>query len=269
MTLYTKRIILSVAMFFLFFNDAAKAQENAKIIRVSAPFLSTLFQRNEDTKEASILNGIGALCQMKFDYSLAPFGRHVEIFLSDDRLDAVSSVLLPAQVKGFWTKPYIGYQNGFIYLEKEGFNPRHYDDLRDKRVIAFVGAEAYLPGLKDNIKKFDQYSEVANQYSHVQLLFADRIDVVIAEKYITLMNAMKLSSDVERHNQRMSTLRFLPFYETNPGHMVFKDQGLQQRFDACLDKPEAKAFIKETEDMFNQDYPNYVVPHALSNGGKP
>lgn len=252
-------IIASAVLLIAASNVCVAAQDQVRIINVSAPLLSTLFSRNEDTKEASILNGIGELCQMSFQYSLAPFGRHMEIYHQSDRIDAVSSVLKPAQMNGFWTQPYIGYQNGFIYLEKEGFNPRGYGDLKDKNVIAFVDAEDYLPGLKDNIDGFNRYSEVSNQFSHVQLLFADRIDVVIAEKYITLMNAIKLIEDNAHYRERMSKLRFLPFYATNPGHMVFKDQGLQERFDACLATLKAQTLIKQIEDRYNQDYPDYVV----------
>ncbi|WP_158947415.1 substrate-binding periplasmic protein [Pseudodesulfovibrio cashew] len=112
-----------------------------------------------------------------------------------------------------------------------------FDDMEDKRVLAFNNAVKYLgPDFGKMTKRNDRYSELADQSLQVRMLYSGRVDVVVADKRILLWWRDKLAnSPLAQKLELKKPLRFNAVFPPSPRHVAFADPGLRDAFDRGLD----------------------------------
>src|SRR5262249_41531460 len=123
------------------------------------------------------------------EFFVLPFTRHWDAFQRDTRFDAVTMVPAASpsgtdsagtaptpelNFNGFSSGIYIWYENGIVFRAADfpsGLGARPIQALAGKRVVAFAGASAILPGLKENMRRLSLYVERDDQFEHSMMLF--------------------------------------------------------------------------------------------------
>lgn len=252
---HSNRRRLILAAFFLTTSMGLSA--TAEEIVVSAPLLSTLFNRQGSSSEANILKSIGQHCQMAFNFQLSSFGQHISNYENNPKIDAVSTISQRLHPSGYQTDAYNFYQNGIIF-DAERNNFRTLDDLAGKRVVSFVGGQM-MQGVKDLVPQLRLYKEEANQRAHIQLLNARRIDAILGNGIITLENAHFLEEQNIIATGFSQRLRFVPVFPATSGHMYFKQANHRDAFNRCLADMDVKKVVEDYRQKYHDQYPNYFL----------
>ncbi|MBK1842772.1 transporter substrate-binding domain-containing protein [Azospirillum sp. YIM B02556] len=223
----------------------------ARPVTVLAPEVPPMMTAGGTGREASIIAETLAACGHEAQFKVVPFGRHWNEFRDGARgpaqLDAVATVPEGMEMPGSRSVPYILYQNGASVLKSSGLAVQSLADLAGKRVITFSGAPDVLPGLRAAIPSFGDFRERADQMVHSNLLFAGRVDAVLADGLIFAEYNRQLQ-------EKAKTAGGLPFDPAQPVQftaifpptlysMVFRDESLRADFDRCFAELKAKGRI--------------------------
>ncbi len=156
----------------------------ARAVTVLVPEVPPMVFPDGTGREASIIGEALAACGHQAVFKVVPFGRHWIDFRDGAAVDAVSTVPEGMAMPGARSVPYILYQNGASVLKTSGLRVSSLADLAGKRIITFAGAPDVLPGLRAAMPSFADFRERADQLVHSNLLFAGRVDAVLADGLI-------------------------------------------------------------------------------------
>ena len=72
-----------------------------------------------------------------------------------------------------------------ISLKKRNFKIEKIGDLKGRSLLTFQGAREYLgPEFAEAVKSSPDYREIAKQQLQINLLYGDRVDLIVLDKYI-------------------------------------------------------------------------------------
>lgn len=231
----------------------------ARPVTVLAPELPPMVSADGTGREATIIRETLAACGHEARFKVVPFGRHWNDYRDSVRssgqgsgqstaqVDAVSTVPAGVEMPGARSAPYILYQNGASVLKSSGLNVQSLADLAGKRVITFSGAPDVLPGLRAAIPSFGDFRERADQMVHSNLLFAGRVDAVLADGLIFAEYNRQLQEKAKSAGglpfDPAQPVQFTAIFPPTAYSMVFRDESLRADFDRCLAEMKARGRI--------------------------
>lgn len=214
----------------------------ARDVRIVAADLPPMVLGDGSGREERLIGEALALCGHTAVFTVVPFGRHWSEYKGGG-YDAVATVPPGLALPGFASRPYIRYQNGASVLVASGLSVHSLDDLAGKRVITFSGGTEILPGLKEAASLFADLRELADQLIHSNLLFARRVDAVLADGLIFAEYNRRLRERVERGDalpfDPTQDVAFTAIFPPSPYVMAFQDAALRDEFDRCSAELEA------------------------------
>ncbi|MBP2300570.1 substrate-binding periplasmic protein [Azospirillum picis] len=214
------------------------APASARPVTVLAPELPPMMAADGTGREASIIAETLAACGHQAQFKVVPFGRHWIDFRGGAAVDAVTTVPDGMEMPGSRSVAYIRYQNGASVLKSSGLTVRTLADLAGKRVVTFAGAPDVLPGLRDAIPSFGDFRERADQMVHSNLLFAGRVDAVLADGLIFAEYNRQLQEKAKAAGglpfDPGQPVQFTAIFPPTPYHLMFRDDALRADFDRCF-----------------------------------
>lgn len=247
----------------------------ARPVTVLAPELPPMMTADGTGREASIITETLAACGHEVRFKVVPFGRHWNEYRDNaqapgqgqggGQVDAVSTVPAGMEMPGSRSVPYILYQNGASVLAGSGLTVRSLADLAGKRVITFSGAAEVLPGLRAAIPSFGDFRERADQMVHSNLLFAGRVDAVLADGLIFAEYNRQLQEKAKSAGgvpfDPAQPVQFTAIFPPTAYSMVFRDESLRADFDRCFAELKAKGRV----DAIDRDW---VARYAATVGDR-
>jgi ABC-type amino acid transport substrate-binding protein len=248
----------------------------ARPVTVLAPELPPMVSADGTGREATIIKEALAGCGHEVRFKVVPFGRHWNDYRDSVQaggqgavqVDAVSTVPAGVEMPGARSAPYILYQNGASVLTSSGLNVQSLADLAGKRVITFSGAPDVLPGLRAAIPSFGDFRERADQMVHSNLLFAGRVDAVLADGLIFAEYNRQLQEKAKSAGglpfDPAQPVQFTAIFPPTAYSMVFRDESLRADFDRCLAEMKAKGRIDAIDREWVARYAATVGDRYLS-----
>lgn len=252
----------------------------ARPVTILAPELPPMITADGTGREASIIRETLAACGHEAHFKVVPFGRHWNDFRdtaqvgaqvgaqAGAQVDAVTTVPAGMEMPGSRSVPYILYQNGASVLKSSGLTVQSLADLAGKRVITFSGAPDVLPGLRAAIPSFGDFRERADQMVHSNLLFARRVDAVLADGLIFAEYNRQLREKAKSAGglpfDPAQPVQFTAIFPPTPYSMVFRDATLRADFDRCFAELKAKGRIDAIDREWVARYADTVGDRYLS-----
>jgi polar amino acid transport system substrate-binding protein len=151
---------------------------------------------------------------------------------------------------GFYADPAVIYDNVFITLKRKHISIRDPVDLDKYRIISFQGAEKRYPLWLSKAEKDGRFFGITDQRTQVEMLYLERYDVVLSDRYIfkyfvkqlKLINGIRSISVDEHQFVNVNPLDYRP---------VFRDEKVRDDFNFGLET------IKQTGE-FQEIYDNYL-----------
>jgi polar amino acid transport system substrate-binding protein len=132
---------------------------------------------------------------------------------------------------GYFSAPYIVYQNVAISLASRNFQIKSVEDLANYSVAAFQNAEIILGDrFKNLVAGHSNYKEYPQQIIQNNLLYSQRVDVVVGDKRI--FRFLNTQLDPKLNVNLPITVHTI--FPPNPRKAVFLDKTLRDRFNAGL-----------------------------------
>lgn len=255
---------------------AAAPPAVARPVTVLAPELPPMMSADGSGREATIITETLAACGHEAHFKVVPFGRHWNDYRDSvqgsvqagGQIDAVSTVPAGMEMPGARSAPYILYQNGASVLKSSGLSVQSLADLAGKRVITFSGAADVLPGLRAAIPGFGDFRERADQMVHSNLLFAGRVDAVLADGLIFAEYNRQLQEKAKAAGglpfDPAQPVQFTAIFPPTAYSMVFRDEQLRADFDRCLAGMKAKGRLDAIDREWVGRYSTTVGDRYLS-----
>lgn len=204
---------------------------------IVAPELPPMFNADGTGRDALIIREALGACGHGVRFRIVPMGRHWGDY-GTGAADGVAVVPPAMRLPGWASEVYARYQNGASVLKSSGLAVNSLADLVGKRVITFAGGVEILPGLREIADRFADLRERADQMVHSNLLFAGRVDAVLADGLIFAEYNRQL-------RERSATGQHLPFdpnqavvftaiFPPSPYTVVFRNERLRDDFNRCL-----------------------------------
>lgn len=247
-------LFLVAAIGFVFFASGATTyasrHQRQDTIRIAAAILPPHMTEAGTGREADIIRAalIEGGVSEPVEFFVLPFTRHWNAYQRDPRFDAVATAPMPPpsdgrpaqststlDFDGFPSERYIEYENGIVYRRSDfprGLDRDPLHALADKRVVAFAGASAILPGLRERVSDFALYVERDDQYEHSAMFVGRGVDAIIADRLIIdEYNRRILGQEYETFAPQ---LEFDPLYCPTPYRLVFRRDALRLAFNRGL-----------------------------------
>jgi ABC-type amino acid transport substrate-binding protein len=234
-------------------STAAPQASRAADILVSAPELPPQVNESGGGREADSIRAILEACGHSVRFQLAPFGRHWRQYADRERFDAVTTVPPGMELPGHASPAYIRYQNGASVLEGSGLRIESVDDLEGLRIVTFEDGVNIL-GLQDQVERFKDIEEVANQVTHSRLLFRERVDAVLSDGLIFAEFNRRLRQSDAPYIDADQQVIFHAIFPPTPYRMVFRDQGLRDDFARCHEQLEADGTLEAINERYVSRY---------------
>jgi polar amino acid transport system substrate-binding protein len=132
---------------------------------------------------------------------------------------------------GCFSAPYIVYQNVAISLASHNFQIKSIEDLANYSVAAFQNAEVILGDrFKNVVEGHSNYKEYPQQIIQNNLLYSQRVDVVVGDRRIFRF----LSTQLDSKLNVKQPIAIHTIFPPNPRKAVFLDKTVRDRFNAGL-----------------------------------
>lgn len=155
--------------------------------------------------------------------------------LDSGLVDAAISMRPDSGVKAFYSDSHVSYRNYAITLAGNNLDIKKVEDLAGKSVIAFNGASLFLgPAFKAMAETNPRYREEIHQMVQPTLLYLDRVDVVIADRYIFGWFASQ--PEVRTKADTTLAVRYHAIFPPTDYFVAFRDAALRDSFNRGLKK---------------------------------
>lgn len=100
---------------------------------------------------------------------------------------------------GYYADPAVIYDNVFITLKSNNFTINTPKNIEQLTVVSFQGADKRYPKWLTKVKENKMFFGISNQSAQVQLLYLQRYDVALIDRYIFqyFSNQLQLTDKVE------------------------------------------------------------------------
>lgn len=199
--------------------------------------------------EFEIVTAAASKAGFEFEAFYAPMER-LHLMLRRREVDAIATTNENSGVSGFYSDPYIQYQNVAVALRKRQYKIERIADLRHYSLSAFQRAR-YLLGsdYQQMVEGHPRYREEAHQIARNRLLYSGRVDVVVGDLRIFKY----FNRDVADQVDISQPLTFYPLFAPTPYRVGFHSQNLRDRFNkglAALRESGEYAAIERKYEMY-------------------
>jgi polar amino acid transport system substrate-binding protein len=169
------------------------------------------------------------------------------------QLDALLSVDEGIGGNGFFSEPYLTFQNVAITLASRGLPIKRIEDLAKYSVAGFQNANVILgERFKAMAERHPNYTEYSRQITQPNLLFSNHVDVVVGDRRIFRYFTGQIDPKVYAGQE----VTIHPIFPLNPRKAVFKDAAVRDGFNAGLKLIQANGVY----DAIVKKYANYSAP---------
>ena len=113
-----------------------------------------------------------------------PFARRIRE-IAGGEVDGVLTVNENSDIDAFLSDPHIICENVVVSLKKNNFKIETVGDLKDKSILTFQDAKKYLgKEFAAAAEASPDYREISKQQLQINLLYGDRVDVIVLDKNI-------------------------------------------------------------------------------------
>ncbi len=168
---------------------------------------------------------------------VVPFSR-MNKAIEKQHVDAVAMVE-GKKIKGryYYSNVTTKFTTSLISLSRNNFKIASWNDLRDKRIVAFLDAKKVFPQVADLARGNNGYKEIGNQQSQVTLLFKGRADLILIDRSIFYYWRNSLSQVNTRLSLTFHDLAAISDIDVDsPTQTVFKNEHLLRQFNQGLDQ---------------------------------
>lgn len=177
-----------------------------------------------------------------------PFAR-VKRELKNREVDGALTITPDSGIKAFYSDNHIVCRNVAISLKKNRFNIRGIQDLKDKSVLAFQDATLYLgKDFASMAKQNPNYREIAKQQLQINLIYSNRVDVIVLDKNIFYYH--RKQNDMVDTSQPVDIWAIFP---PSPFSVAFVDKKVRDDFNEGLKQ------LRES-GRYDQIVNKYITP---------
>lgn len=135
-----------------------------------------------------------------------------------ERLDVATNIKEGVFKDKFYSFNVLSFENYAISLTKNNLKVETLNDLNHLSVIAFQDAHlVFGSDFSDMAKDNQQYQELFSQTAQVEMLFRDRVDVIICDKRVFKYILKKLKQEksqlADKFEQQVTFSRVLPLID--------------------------------------------------------
>jgi polar amino acid transport system substrate-binding protein len=220
---------------------------NDDSIRIATALLPPQMGVDGEGQEAEIIKAAlaaGGIAK-PIHFHVMPFTRHWKQFNTDTRYHAVTTVPSDLALDGFRSDTYVEYQNGVAYRVDTfpgGLGGAPLAAIAAKRIVAFAGAAAILPPMREVSLRAPLYMERQDQVSHSIMFTEGLVDVVVADELIFDFYTRQVLG--ERYADYSKRLEFDPIFCPTPYQMLFRDAALRDAFNKGLQVIRANGMLR-------------------------
>jgi polar amino acid transport system substrate-binding protein len=177
---------------YLFISCSLSATEPLRIgLHLSAPWSFYNAHGQLDGIEYQIVSRVFSRAGYQVNYELYGYSRLLKQF-NDKKLDCASPVAV--QVAGAsYTEPYLPFQDVAISKRDAGLSINSLNDLAGKRIVAYQQAGQVLGEDFNKAIAGANYLELAERELQLNLLFSDRVQLVVGERRVLHYLAARLA----------------------------------------------------------------------------
>ena len=151
-------------------------------LHLSAPWSFYNDTGELDGIEYQLVSRIFSRAGFKVEYELHSYSRLLKQF-SDKKLDCASPVAVPVEGASY-TEPYLPFEDVVISLASSGMEIQSLQQLAGKRIVAYQQAQQVLGAEFSAAVANANYLELADRSVQLELLFSNRVDLVIGERRV-------------------------------------------------------------------------------------
>ena len=137
-----------------------------------------------------------------------PFARRI-LEITQGEVDGVLTVNENSDLDVFLSDQHITCENVAVSLRKNNFKIDKMSDLKDKSILTFQNARKYLG--KEFVAAANaspDYREISKQELQINLLYGDRVDVIVLDKNIFYYH--------KKHNKMVNTMQSIDMWHIFP-----------------------------------------------------
>ena len=158
-----------------------------------------------------------------------PFARRIRE-IAQREVDGVLTVNENSGLDVFLSDQHIACENVAVSLKKKKFSIKKISDLKDKSILTFQNAKKYLG--KEFVMAAEaspDYREISKQELQINLLYGDRVDVIVLDKNIFYYH--------KRNNKMVDTTQPIDMWTVFPKvsfRVGFVDKKIRDDFNDAL-----------------------------------
>jgi hypothetical protein len=233
-----------------------------KTLKLAAAYLPANMDNQGRGREADLVKSILACANYKVSFDIQPYSRHFVSYEKTKVYDAVITVPQNKKLQGYPTESHIFYQNGISYIPSlQRKNLSKLSDLRNLRVVSFVGAKNIIPQLSKYVDEMESYEELSRQDLHSKLLFDGKIDAVISDGLIFAAHNSIIRENHPNNPNYKRRAKFTASFPPNPFVVYFKNKKIRDDFNTCLKKLKINGQTKKIQNK-------YITPHKATLGNE-
>lgn len=221
--------MMKFCCFLLFYTLAfqAVAQPELRIgLHLSVPWSYQNADGTADGIEYQLVSRIFANAGYQVEFEFHSYSRLLKQF-SDKKLDCASPVAIDI-AGAHYTKPYLSFQDVVLSRAEKQFDIKQLTDLSGKRIVAYQQARQVLGADFANITTLANYVELADRELQLELLFNDRVDLVVGEQRVLLYLAAAVAPGQALQVHEIFAAKSYPAACWQPELVQLFNQGLQQ-----------------------------------------
>ncbi|WND02829.1 hypothetical protein QGN29_00440 [Temperatibacter marinus] len=226
----------------------------AQDIRIAVPIMGDHFEEDKKGRSDLILEAIFKACSLSYSTTQFSWPQHWQEYENSDDYDAAAIVWDNAGLAGFTTQPYIHSQNGVISLTSKDMDIATFDDLKNKRVMAFTGASNMFPRLAMNYAHFKKYLEITTSNMAYKSLVMNDADVYVTDPLIFIK---EYSKQINRSkgtygSETWPEMRFHNILPVYGDVMIFKKKAMRDKFNECYTLARETKVLEHAHDLMNK-----------------
>ena len=150
---------------------------------------------------------------------------------------------------GYYGDPAVIYTNVFFTLKKNNYVITQPSDLDGLRVVSFQGASARYPNWLNKVEQDKRYYGISDQSKQVKLLYLERYDVVLSDRYIFkyFINRLQAKGEIGDIEYLAHTFDVINEKDYRP---VFKSEKIRDDFNIGLEQIKATGEYQAIFDRY-------------------
>lgn len=208
-----------------------------------------ILQDEQSGIELDIIRQAFASEGIKVEFQFSSRNRQL-LHFQQKKADAIMTVNQHTGVGGFASDNYISYHNVAISLAKNDLRITSIDDLKHYSVVAFLNAQHVMGNTFNKMTQNNPaYLEVSPQEKQNKMLYKERVDIVIADRYVFQDLNRMIAKDIDV----TASLHYHMIFSGPDYYISFHDEALKNKFNRGLKTIRASGVYKQLEQQYFVD----------------